>query len=201
MPRLLAACWKKPFSEQLSPVHVRPDSQMSRGTFDLSDEGGRYRLNFISHPVVEASWASLRSFPPKEAMVAVVLTDISGTREGQWGRPWTTSRVGSTWCVPGDIELILSVQLFARIGGINSGHDVQWGGQGVGGLMREKVDRGRCPAGQLSLIEFFPSRLSPSLLALGFVEIGSIFHLTKRTMLPHPGLPRQCLAECLDSVF
>lgn len=31
-------------------------------------------MNFISHFVVVAAWLSLRSFPPKEAMVAVVVT-------------------------------------------------------------------------------------------------------------------------------
>ena len=31
------------------------------------------------HLVDGASWVSLRSLPPKEAMVAVVLTDIAGS--------------------------------------------------------------------------------------------------------------------------
>ena len=37
---------------------------------------GRKRLNFISQPTVDDSWASFRSLPPKQAMVAVVLTDM-----------------------------------------------------------------------------------------------------------------------------
>lgn len=33
-------------------------------------------MNFISHFVVVAAWLSFRSLPPKEAMVAFVVTDI-----------------------------------------------------------------------------------------------------------------------------
>lgn len=83
MPCLLAPCWKKPFSAQLSPVQVSPDSHTSIGTLLDSDCFGRKRLNFISQPVVDALWASLRSLPPKQAMVAVVLTDIARSREYQ----------------------------------------------------------------------------------------------------------------------
>jgi hypothetical protein len=36
IPRLLAPYWKKPFSEQLSPVHVRPESHINKGTLDFS---------------------------------------------------------------------------------------------------------------------------------------------------------------------
>ena len=38
--------------------------------------GGMYRLKFISHLVVDALWASLKSLPPKLAIVALVVTDI-----------------------------------------------------------------------------------------------------------------------------
>lgn len=33
-------------------------------------------MNFISHFVVVAAWLSFKSLPPKEAMVAFVVTDI-----------------------------------------------------------------------------------------------------------------------------
>ena len=38
--------------------------------------GGRKRFKAISQPVVEESWVSFRSLPPKEAIVAVVLKDM-----------------------------------------------------------------------------------------------------------------------------
>lgn len=38
--------------------------------------GGRKRLKPISQLVVVAAWLSLRSLPPKEAIVAFVVTDI-----------------------------------------------------------------------------------------------------------------------------
>ena len=79
----LPQCWKKPFSAQLSPVQVSPDSHISMGTLLDSACLGRKRLNFISQPVVDALWASLRSFPPKQAMVAVVLTDIVSSQQHQ----------------------------------------------------------------------------------------------------------------------
>lgn len=80
IPCLLAACWKKPFSAQLSPVHVKPAKYIKRGK--LEDErqdwvlAGMKRLKFISHFVVEASCANLRSLPPKEAMELLVCRDI-----------------------------------------------------------------------------------------------------------------------------
>ena len=43
--------------------------------------GGRKRLSFISQFVVEALWVSLRSLPPKEAMVALVWRDMMSTKE------------------------------------------------------------------------------------------------------------------------
>lgn len=56
MPCLLAPCWKKPFSEQLSGVQVKPESQMKSGTLlcEFTAWGGRYRLKAISQPVVLA---------------------------------------------------------------------------------------------------------------------------------------------------
>ena len=38
--------------------------------------GGRYKFNAISHPVDDAVCVSLRSLPPKEAIVAAVLNVI-----------------------------------------------------------------------------------------------------------------------------
>lgn len=49
---------------------------MRTGTFCVWACGGKKRLNFISHFVVVAAWLSFRSLPPKEAMVAFVVTDI-----------------------------------------------------------------------------------------------------------------------------
>lgn len=49
---------------------------MRSGTFDDWACGGRKRLKFISHLVEVAAWLSLRSLPPKEAIVALVVTDI-----------------------------------------------------------------------------------------------------------------------------
>ena len=51
---------------------------MSTGSFLvlLVAWGGRKRFRAISQPVVDASWVSLRSLPPKEAIVAVVLSDM-----------------------------------------------------------------------------------------------------------------------------
>lgn len=80
IPCLLAACWKKPFSAQLSPVHVKPAKYIKRGKL----EDGRWdwiwagmkRLKFISHFVVEELCANLRSLPPKEAMEPLVCRDI-----------------------------------------------------------------------------------------------------------------------------
>ena len=44
-----------------------------------ADCGGRYKFNAISQLVVEALWVSLRSFPPNDAIEAVVLkVDILG---------------------------------------------------------------------------------------------------------------------------
>lgn len=79
MPRLLAPCWKNPFSEQLSGVHVRPDKYISSGTLQIGFKvawGGRYKLKAISQPTVEALWDSFNSFPLKQAIVALVVTDI-----------------------------------------------------------------------------------------------------------------------------
>ena len=54
--------------------------------------GGKKRLKAISHLVLEALWASLRSLPPKDAMVALVWRDMMknystceahGRREGE----------------------------------------------------------------------------------------------------------------------
>jgi hypothetical protein len=42
-------------------------------------------LKFISQLVVEAAWEHLRSLPPKEAMVALVVTDILMYVEVNWG--------------------------------------------------------------------------------------------------------------------
>jgi len=39
--------------------------------------GGKYRLKFISVPVTLDWWDNLRSLPPKEAMVAFVVTDMT----------------------------------------------------------------------------------------------------------------------------
>lgn len=76
MPCLVAACSKKPFSAQLSPVHVKPAKYIKRGKLE---EGrwdwvwaGMKRLKFISHLVEEALCANLRSLPPKQAMELLV---------------------------------------------------------------------------------------------------------------------------------
>ena len=50
------------------------------------DCGGRYKLKAISQLVVEALWASLRSLPPKEAIVALVVTGIFRACIGIKGR-------------------------------------------------------------------------------------------------------------------
>ena len=79
MPFCAAMCWKKPFSEQLSPVHVRPDKKIRTGTLCNGLRvlaGGRYTLRAISHDVVDALWVSLSSFPPKDAIVALVVKAI-----------------------------------------------------------------------------------------------------------------------------
>lgn len=46
------------------------------GTLLLVAWGGRKRFKAISQPVEEALWVSLRSLPPNEAIVAVVLKGI-----------------------------------------------------------------------------------------------------------------------------
>jgi hypothetical protein len=46
--------------------------------------GGRYRFSAISQPVVDALCVSFRSFPPKEAIVAVVLNDILNFKRGMF---------------------------------------------------------------------------------------------------------------------
>lgn len=46
--------------------------------------GGRKRLKPISQLVVVAAWLSLRSLPPKEAIVAFVVTDIVCVRIWGW---------------------------------------------------------------------------------------------------------------------
>ena len=79
IPCLLAACWKKPFSAQLSPVHVKPAKYIKRGKLEGRWDwvwAGMKRLKFISHFVVEALCASLRSLPPKQAMELLVCKDI-----------------------------------------------------------------------------------------------------------------------------
>lgn len=77
IPCLLAACWKKPFSAQLSPVHVKPAKYIKRGKLESSWVwDGMKRLKFISHFVVEALCANLRSLPPKQAMELLVCKDI-----------------------------------------------------------------------------------------------------------------------------
>lgn len=38
--------------------------------------GGRYKLKFISVPVTFDWWASFNSLPPKEAILAFVVTDM-----------------------------------------------------------------------------------------------------------------------------
>ena len=48
-------------------------------------------MNAISQFVVEALWVSFRSFPPKEAMVAFVWTDIVGGAGGGGIRTWWAS--------------------------------------------------------------------------------------------------------------
>lgn len=61
-------------------MHVKPAKNIKRGK--LEDErqdwvlAGMKRLKFISHFVVEASCANLRSLPPKEAMELLVCRDI-----------------------------------------------------------------------------------------------------------------------------
>lgn len=90
IPCLVAARWKKPFSAQLSGVHVKPAKYIKRGKLG----GGRWdwvwagmkRLKFISHFVEEALCANLRSLPPKQAMeplvrkvIDFVLCHISGS--------------------------------------------------------------------------------------------------------------------------
>jgi hypothetical protein len=74
MPFSLAPCWKKPFSEQLSPVHVNPDRKNKTGTFapDFRACGGRNILRAMSVVVLDDLCFSFRSLPPKEAIVAVV---------------------------------------------------------------------------------------------------------------------------------
>lgn len=111
IPCLLAACWKKPFSAQLSPVHVKPAKYIKRGKL----EDGRWdwiwagmkRLKFISHFVVEELCANLRSLPPKEAMEPLVCRDIdtvmcliylhqsinSGSIGTSTNTPWTVIRI------------------------------------------------------------------------------------------------------------
>lgn len=79
MPFLLAPCWKKPFSVQLSGVQVRPESQISTGALCSAlvvTCGGRNKLKFISVPVTFDWCESFKSLPPKLAMVALVVTDM-----------------------------------------------------------------------------------------------------------------------------
>lgn len=87
MPFWLAACWKNPFSAPLSPVHVKPARYISNGTLLrvlMSVCGGRKRLKAISQLVVEALWVHLRSLPPKDAMVAFVVTVIVQSIRFTW---------------------------------------------------------------------------------------------------------------------
>lgn len=79
IPFWLAPCWKKPFSEQLSAVHVKPESHINTGALCnafVVTCGGRYRLKFISVPVTFDWCASFSSLPPKEAIVAFVVIDM-----------------------------------------------------------------------------------------------------------------------------
>lgn len=58
-------------------MQVKPDRKNRTGALypeSETDCGGRYKLNAISHFVDVALWESFSSFPPKEEIVALVVT-------------------------------------------------------------------------------------------------------------------------------